>query len=211
MLKSKKIIVVASFSLMLIGCSSFQHSWNDSQFQTKEHGLQSVSSLQSLYLQRFGDPMPAPERSSKCITSLCWFNSHAEVFAEAEYAQMKKNEELENARKISKEEDENRRCKESPDCLKNREINNYQSKLRQNYQYVLATNPYLQDDYDYAVRNMCEKSAEAESSGISKDTLLNNMRDVAGVSPRSRVLIINVADACWNLSKLGSNWKEALR
>lgn len=193
---------------ILSGCTTTnfdQHSYDNKKFNTSNGQSFSVSDLKMMHLQETGVPLATPETLSCGRDALCYYNRWSSAYDKSPDREKIKTAQADRAKEKEQE------CMNSPTCLRERDIAKYRDKLRMNYQYILAMNPYLQDDYDYAVRNMCEKSANAQSSGMPKETLLNNMRDVAGVSPRSRELIINVADACWNLSNLGSNWKEALR
>jgi len=210
----RKIILVVLSILMVSGCAEKQTYdnaiYNDyEKFSTYGNQWLSVSDLKKMHFEETGSPVPKPDYRECKSDSQCYYNKWAESY-DSSPARIKKKADAAAKEKSAREAKESL-CLRTPSCLRERNVSKYQQQLRQSYRYALSMNPYMQDNYDFAVRNMCEKSAEAQVNGLTEESLLERVKDVAGVSPQSRRLIIDVARACWNLSNLGSDWKKALR
>lgn len=94
-------------------------------------------------------------------------------------------------------------CNARPDCRREKAISNASDSLNQQYQMVLAMNPYDQGDFDGAIRKVCRVAGESQRQGVSLDTMRENMRLAEGIDPQTRYAAILVATACWILSENG--------
>ncbi|MDR8489376.1 hypothetical protein OSC18_07670 [Serratia nevei] len=194
--------------ILLSGCSvtkEYQSKFDSIKFRSQSGLNLSVDDLKRMHLKETGKPLETPNTAACGSDSNCYYNAWADVYDKSPYrAELKKKQKEFADRK-------ERECLASKGCLRDREIANSSSDLRVAYYTTLSTNPYLQSELDYAVRTICNNSARAQRSGVSKEELMRKLQDAPGIDPQTRSTVLKAASACWTLSSLNYDWNEALR
>ncbi len=193
--------------LALPGCAATpqgqDHVLSDEMHLTESGKKRSVNDLKSDYLKQTGQNLVVIGALDCGWDGDCYYNKYAEAY-DSGMSRFKEKQ----RRQQQLERD---KCNASPECSRSVETAEYQNSLRNAYSYTLGSHPYQQGEYDMAVRSMCDKADTAQKNGMRLNLLINQLRDIPGLSPMDREQMISVASDCWNLSRLGSDWKESLR
>lgn len=202
-----KKLFLASIVFILSACSatpqSQERTLSNEVHKTPSGEKWTVNQLRDDYLKKTGKELKSDNAIDCGWNGSCFYNKWASSYD----AGIKQYQEENRKNK----EQENYKCKSSPDCVKSLEVEKYSSLLKNTYLMALYDHPYEQSDYDLVIRTMCEKSTLAQNNKMPLTDLLSNLRDIPGIAPRDRGQILTVAEACWNLSRLGSDWREPLR
>ncbi|MEH4266038.1 hypothetical protein [Klebsiella aerogenes] len=203
----KKIILLAcSFSLISCALSpgealkyQSEHDFENTLFQTKSNEKLSVFNLRNKYKNTTGKELPNQNTASCQKDASCYYNKYAVAYDSLikEYQERKR---IENKKYAEEKEAE---CQASKECMTKRKIDSASYDLNSIYYSIMAQNPYLQADYDAAVRRMCRSAGEAQRNGVSLDQMQKNIDLVEGIAPTARYQIKQVAKVCWTLSKYG--------
>lgn len=176
-----------------------EHGFDKQKFKTNSGGTQSVDDLREIYKNVTGLKLPE-QNTSECLKdNVCYYNKYANVF-DSMMDKKREKERKENEAFAAQKEAE---CQASKECMAKREIDAASYTLNNVYYSLMARYPYQQADSDAGVRRMCRAAGEAERSGVSLELMKKNISLTEGIGPEMRYQIIQVAEACWTMSKYG--------
>lgn len=203
----KKISII-SLVFFLSGCAlspseaiSYQkeHNFDKQKFKTNAGGSQSVDDLREIYKNVTGLNLPE-QNTSECLDdNICFYNKYANAF-DSLMDQRREKERKENEAFAAKKEAE---CQSSKECMNKREVDAASYTLNSIYYSLMAQYPYQQADSDAGVRHMCRVAGAAQRNGVSLDFMKQHINLTEGIGPEMRHQIIQVAEACWKMSKYG--------
>jgi len=99
--------------------------------------------------------------------------------------------------------EENKRCSETPNCERDKQISSIKEHLNLTYQQALFAQQYNQGEADAAIRQTCITGGDAQRSGRTLAELTHAYNQVPGLSIMARQLMRSAGQDCWQLSKLG--------
>ncbi|NNS07344.1 hypothetical protein [Erwinia sp. JH02] len=208
-MRINKLAIASVFIILTSGCASLptpqqqQRAFDNEEHKTRYGEKWTVKKLKEHYKEETGEILVVPDAIACGWDGSCYYNAWAHKHDQGiDYFESKKREQEKAAEE---------KCLTEPDCKRNLEVSNYNYSLKNSYIVTVGSHPYQQAEYDMVVRDMCEKSALSQKKGVGLESLINNIQDLPGISPQDRSLIASVAESCWNLSRLGSDWKEPLR
>ena len=199
----KRLIFTLVFPLLLTGCAATpqdqKNLYDNVPMRSDSGETWTVSSLKKDFMDRTGKELVAPGALDCQWNQECYYNAYAKAHDDGLKPYIEAQEK-EQRREIAQE---TAACNASPDCRREKAISNASDSLNQQYQMVLAMNPYDQGDFDGAIRKVCRVAGESQRQGVSLDTMRENMRLAEGIDPQTRYAAIQVATACWILSENG--------
>jgi|GEM_PF-2524872 hypothetical protein len=219
----KNILIPLSFSLItffLAGCTSqldiernkavtpqqklnsLIHSGEDQTLRLKNGKTGTVREIRASYLSQANvsqeQESVANEIVNKCFNipdgyrTTCTYDAYVGVLDSLHKEQY--------AKEVQAKKD---KCASSPQCTRDKNIQDATDELNYAYRMAMDINPYLQGQYDASIRTMCSKAGEAQRGGVTLAQMRKNLDAVAGISPQDRALIQKTAHACWVLSSNG--------
>ena len=203
----KKSVLI--FFIALSGCAmspseyiNYQkaNKFDETKFPTNSSGMQSVKDLREIYKKETGGNLPEQYTSDCLKDNKCYFNSYSDLLHDLMYQRHIDKQKKENEAFAAQKEAE---CQASKECMAKREIDAASYTLNYVYYSLIARYPYQQADSDAGVRRMCRAAVEAERSGVSLELMKKNISLTEGIGPEMRYQIIQVAEACWKMSKYG--------
>ncbi|EGT4298807.1 hypothetical protein DOX47_19385 [Cronobacter malonaticus] len=205
----KRSLYLIAFIPFLYGCTSSptaqqqQRAMGSEEYKSKSGKVWSVNKLKEDYKGKTGMLLSAPDANSCGWDSTCYQNAWAEAYDKG----------IENfkSKRAAEEKVTESKCLSDPECKKSKEIIDARKGLSWGYSMILGANPYSQAEYDYLVRDICEKTTIAQKKGVSREVLANRMRDLPGVAPRDRGFLTEIVKSCWDISELSGDWKAAIR
>ncbi|NWA62962.1 hypothetical protein HX773_18825 [Pantoea sp. B9002] len=163
----------------------------------------SVLDLKSRYKTETNNNLPIIQTASCKTDDVCYYDSYAKT-----YDDLVNKYRLEKSKQKAKEEES---CASDEKCSREKAVSDLSQRLRQQYSFMLSTNPYFQGDADSIFRSVCDASAKYYKNGNSKESLINNLRDAPGLGPQARGQLLDIASTCWDITKAGVNWNVAIR
>ncbi|WP_177331975.1 hypothetical protein [Klebsiella michiganensis] len=203
----KSFLLMLSFSLA--GCAmspadyiNYQKSNNfdKAKFSTNSGGLQSVADLREIYRNVTGKNLPDQDTSDCRKDNKCYFNRYNDLFHDLMYQRQIEQQKKENEELAKQKEAE---CQANKECMAKREIDSASYTLNNVYYSVMARYPYQQADSDAGVRHMCRVAGAAQRDGVTLEFMKQHISLTEGIGPEMRYQIIQVAEACWKMSKYG--------
>ncbi|EKA8127146.1 TPA: hypothetical protein OUG30_000600 [Klebsiella pneumoniae] len=203
----KSILLALSFSLS--GCAmspgeyiAYQKSNNfdKTKFSTNSGGMQSVEDLREIYKNVTGQNLPFQDTSDCRKDNACYFNRYNDLLHDLMYQRQIETQKKENEEFARKKETE---CQASKECMAKREIDAASYTLNNVYYSLMARYPYQQADSDAGVRHMCRVAGAAQREGVTLEFMKQHISLTEGIGPEMRYQIIQVAEACWKMSKYG--------
>lgn len=173
------------------------------EINTKGAGTYTVKKLQEDYKKETGMILVAPEALYCRWDAYCYYKAWYSVY-EKGISDFK-------SKKIAEEKLAESKCMADPECKRQKDILDARKGLSWGYSMLLGINPYHQADADYMVRSVCEKTTSAQKEGVSRDVLVNRMRDLPGIAPRERGILKDIVKSCWDISSLSGDWRAAIR
>ncbi|TCW09236.1 hypothetical protein EDF73_11010 [Raoultella sp. BIGb0138] len=202
----KYFLLALSFSLS--GCAlspneavnyQKEHDFENVTFQTKSNERLSVFNLRHKFKNITGMELPNQNTYECQRDASCYYGKYASAY---DSLMEKHQEEKDKQNKIVAKQKEDE-CQASKECMNKREVDAASYTLNSIYYSLMAQNPYLQADYDAAVRRMCRSAGEAQRNGVSREQMQKNIDLVEGIAPGVRYQIKQVAESCWKMSKYG--------
>ncbi|HDO7134436.1 hypothetical protein [Klebsiella pneumoniae] len=205
-MKKKSVLI---FFIALSGCAmspseyiDYQkaNKFDETKFSTNSSSMQSVKDLREIYKKETGENLPEQDTSDCRKDNKCYFNRYNDLLHDLMYQRQIDKQKKENEAFAAQKEAE---CQASKECMAKREIDAAAYTLNNVYYSLMARYPYQQADSDAGVRRMCRAAGEAERSGVSLELMKKNISLTEGIGPEMRYQIIQVAEACWKMSKYG--------
>lgn len=205
-MKKKSVLI---FFIALSGCAmspseyiDYQkaNKFDETKFSTNSSGMQSVKDLREIYKKETGENLPEQDTSDCRKDNKCYFNRYSDLLHDLMYQRQIDKQKKENEAFAAQKEAE---CQASKECMAKREIDAASYTLNNVYYSLMARYPYQQADSDAGLRRMCRAAGEAERSGVSLELMKKNISLTEGIGPEMRYQIIQVAEACWTMSKYG--------
>ncbi|CAH3642663.1 TPA: hypothetical protein I8622_005299 [Klebsiella oxytoca] len=203
----KKFFLLA-LSLSLSGCAlspneainyQKEHDFENVTFQTKSNERLSVFNLRYKFKNTTGMELPNQNTYECQRDALCYYGKYASAY---DSLMEKYQEEKDKQNKIFAKQKE-AECQASKECMAKREIDAASYTLNNVYYSLMARYPYQQADSDAGVRHMCRVAGAAQREGVTLEFMKQHISLTEGIGPEMRYQIIQVAEACWKMSKYG--------
>ncbi|MEX3240538.1 hypothetical protein [Serratia quinivorans] len=205
--------------LMISGCAispetvkNYQESnkFDSIKHKTDSGDKLSVDDLRERYFRETGMKLPDQVTTYCSLDDACYYNLYAQAY-DLLLSDYRRKQQTKQYLQAKEQKIKNEQCDADAECSRKRKVSQLGGQLSQLYFYVVNTNPYLRSEFDMAFRAVCEHAANLQVAGVPREDVLNNIRDKPGIDPDTRWQIVNAASICWEISKNGGNWKEALR
>ncbi|EKQ3325076.1 hypothetical protein G3W18_08325 [Klebsiella pneumoniae] len=202
----KKIITLSAIFIIISGCARTPptaeqqaNAFDNAHHRSNSGKIWTVTELKDDYKKITGNYLIVPEALSCGWHDVCYYNAYANAHDDG-IKTFKNNEVLKRQSEQKRKEED---CRSNEKCAAKMEIDSASYTLNSIYYSLMARYPYQQADSDAGVRRMCRAAGEAERSGVSLELMKKNISLTEGIGPEMRYQIIQVAEACWTMSKYG--------
>ncbi|PTA90966.1 hypothetical protein C9415_21610 [Kluyvera sp. Nf5] len=95
------------------------------------------------------------------------------------------------------------KCFIDPTCKKETLKSENARELNSQYYQFVYHNQYQSGDADSMARMVCKAIANNQKAGMPYEQAEETVRDISGIEPISREILVKLGNACWQLSYLG--------
>lgn len=200
--------IVVTYILFCTGCAIVPPNSEDEQyakmseekFKLTDGTKYSALTLQQEYFDRTGSELTKPETLSCRWDSKCYFKKWLINYNNG--IEKMKARELADKEKKQQEEQALRReaCLKDPECARLKGVSSATQQLNQGYSILQSMYQYDKGGADALSRMVCRQAGKAQRDRVSKEYVNEWVNSLDGIPPYVRRYVVDVAEACWELS-----------